>query len=214
MKRALKWSGLALLGLLLVAGASARAHVVLQAAFDRVVLRALFLQFALDEPELLTQLRILESVGIRSHNARLTDASPAHDDRTFRRLKDDLATLHRYDASAIHGTGSPFLRHLRLLRRHAGARRAVALSQLSRQPAVRSPERASQPDDAGAAGQRRDRRGALHRAARRVPAQDGSGDRGHQAARKQGHRSSQVRRSRRCSTRSRAFSRPAPAATR
>ncbi len=103
MTRALKWSGLVLLGLLLVAGALlAHTWYFKPLAIEWFYTRS-FLQFALDEPELLTQLRILESAGIRSHNARLTDASTAHEDRTFARLKDDLATLHRYDASGFAG---------------------------------------------------------------------------------------------------------------
>jgi uncharacterized protein (DUF885 family) len=62
-----------------------------------------FLKFALDQPELLTELRILEPFGIRSHNARLTDASDAHGTLVYSRLKDDYATLHRYDASGYTG---------------------------------------------------------------------------------------------------------------
>ena len=103
MKRALKWSGLILLGLLLCAGALlAHTWYFRPLSVDWFYTRS-FLRFALAEPELLTQLRILEPVGIRSHNARLTDASTAHDDLSFARLKEDLATLRRYDTSAYAG---------------------------------------------------------------------------------------------------------------
>ena len=103
MKRVLKWSGLVLLGAAAAAGALlAHTWYAKPLSIEWFYARS-FLQFALDEPELLTQLRILESMGIRSHNARLTDASTAHDDRMFARLKDDLATLRRYDASAYTG---------------------------------------------------------------------------------------------------------------
>jgi uncharacterized protein (DUF885 family) len=103
MKRVLKWSGLALLALLL-AGAALLAHtwyfkpVSIDWFYTRV-----FLRFALDDPELLTQLRILEPLGIRSHNGRLADASPAHQDMLLARLDADYATLHRYDASRYTG---------------------------------------------------------------------------------------------------------------
>ena len=103
MKRALKWSGLALLALLLLAAALlVHTWYFKPLSIDWFYARSL-LKFVLDEPELLTYWRILEPIGIRSHNARLTDASVAHGDRTFARLKDDLATLHRYDASAYTG---------------------------------------------------------------------------------------------------------------
>ncbi|MEO5765133.1 MAG: DUF885 domain-containing protein, partial [Casimicrobiaceae bacterium] len=62
-----------------------------------------FLRFVLDDPELLTQLRFLEPLGIRAHNGRLTDASAAHQDVLLARLADDYATLHRYDASGYAG---------------------------------------------------------------------------------------------------------------
>jgi len=103
MKRALKWSGIALLGLL-VCAAALLAHtwyakpLSIEWFYARV-----FLQFALEDPELLTQFRLLEPVGIRSHNARLTDASDAQDDRRFALLKGALETLHRYDASGYSG---------------------------------------------------------------------------------------------------------------
>lgn len=103
MKRILKWSGFALLGLV-VAGAALLAHtwyfkpVSIDWFYTRV-----FLQFALDDPELLTQLRILEPVGLRSHNGRLADASAAHQDLLLARLARDYETLHRYDASGYTG---------------------------------------------------------------------------------------------------------------
>ena len=99
MKRVFKWVGLTLLGLVAIAGALlAHTWYAKPLSIEWFYARS-FLRFVLDEPELLTHFRILEPIGIRSHNARLTDASVAHDDRVFARLNDDLATLHRYDAS-------------------------------------------------------------------------------------------------------------------
>ena len=103
MKRAFKWVGLTLLGLVLIAGALlAHTWYAKPLSIEWFYARS-FLRFVLDEPELLTHFRILEPIGIRSHNGRLTDASTAHDDRVFARLNDDLATLHRYDASGYTG---------------------------------------------------------------------------------------------------------------
>ena len=103
MKRALKWSGIALFGLLVVAAALlAHTWYAKPLSIDWFYARV-FLQVVLQDPELLTQLRILEPAGIRSHNAKLTDASSAQDDRRFALFKDALATLHRYDATAYTG---------------------------------------------------------------------------------------------------------------
>ena len=62
-----------------------------------------FARFALDNPELLTSLRILEPLGIRGHNARLSDASLAKEERTFAWLRDERAILASYDVSALRG---------------------------------------------------------------------------------------------------------------
>ncbi len=56
-----------------------------------------FLRFALGSPELLTHLGILEKLGIHWHNARLADASVAHETKQFRRLAKDLRILRSYD---------------------------------------------------------------------------------------------------------------------
>ena len=103
MRRALKWSGLALLGVLFVCGALlAHTWYFKPLSIDWFYTRV-FLRYALDDPELLTQLRVLEPLGIRSHNGKLTDASIAHEDRLLARLDADYATLHRYDASRYTG---------------------------------------------------------------------------------------------------------------
>ena len=103
MKRALKWSGLALLSLLLLAGAVLAHTWYLKPLSINWFYNRAFLQFALEDPELLTHFRILEPFGFQSHNGRLTDASIAHEDLMLARLKDDYATLHRYDASGYTG---------------------------------------------------------------------------------------------------------------
>ncbi len=62
-----------------------------------------FLQEALDKPELLTQLRILEPLGLRAHNAHLDDESQAHQEIEFARARAALDTLHRYDGQSMSG---------------------------------------------------------------------------------------------------------------
>jgi uncharacterized protein (DUF885 family) len=61
----------------------------------------IFIQFALKEPELLTQLRILEGFGMHGHNAKLTDATPRHQEEMAAWGRDNLATLHRYDRADL-----------------------------------------------------------------------------------------------------------------
>ena len=103
MKHILKWFGLLLLGLLLLSGALAAHTWYFKPLSINWFYARVFLRFALDSPELLTQLRILEPAGIRSHNAKLADASIAHEDAIFARLKDDYAALKQYDAGGYTG---------------------------------------------------------------------------------------------------------------
>jgi len=103
MKRVLKWTGGVLLALALLAGLlAAHTWFFKPISIDWFYARV-FLRFALDNPELLTQLRILEPAGIRSHNARLTDASIEHQELVLAWLRDDLAVLHRYDSARLAG---------------------------------------------------------------------------------------------------------------
>ena len=55
-----------------------------------------FLKFALKGPELLTMLGILEKFGLHGHNARLSDASEAFQDKMFRFVRRDLGVLRSY----------------------------------------------------------------------------------------------------------------------
>jgi uncharacterized protein (DUF885 family) len=55
-----------------------------------------FLEFLLQHPMLLSQLRVLEPYGIRAHNAKLDDFSPDFALAQAERVRRNLATLHRY----------------------------------------------------------------------------------------------------------------------
>jgi uncharacterized protein (DUF885 family) len=95
--------GFALLGLIAVAAAlAAHTWYAKPLSIDWFYTRV-FLRFALDNPELLTQIRLLEPFGIHGHNAKLADGSIAHENEEFARLKDEYATVHRYDASRYTG---------------------------------------------------------------------------------------------------------------
>jgi uncharacterized protein (DUF885 family) len=55
-----------------------------------------FAQVLFEEPELLSSIGLVERFGITGHNAKLSDASPAHQQRYFDRAKKNLEDLHAY----------------------------------------------------------------------------------------------------------------------
>jgi uncharacterized protein (DUF885 family) len=59
--------------------------------YDKVFVEVIF-----SEPELLTQLGLVEQFGITGHNGKLSDESPAHQQQVIDRWKKDLAQLHQY----------------------------------------------------------------------------------------------------------------------
>jgi uncharacterized protein (DUF885 family) len=71
--------------------------------FIREFYERTFLRFALDSPEILSSLRLLEPLGIRGHNRELNNASLAFEDEQLARLHKDLGTLHSYDTTGLNG---------------------------------------------------------------------------------------------------------------
>src|SRR5438132_9884585 len=55
-----------------------------------------FAEFIFSQPELLTQLGLVEQFGITGHNGKLNDESPAHQQRLIERWKEDLVQLEQY----------------------------------------------------------------------------------------------------------------------
>lgn len=103
MKRVFKWIAIVLLALLLLAAALAAHTWYAKPLSINWFYARVFAQFALDNPELLTQMRMLEPLGIRGHNARLGDSSPAETERTSAKWKANYATLKSYDNSRFTG---------------------------------------------------------------------------------------------------------------
>lgn len=62
-----------------------------------------FMKFALEQPEILTSLRVLDQFGIHGHNARLSDRSPEAAQRSLERMRDEYRTFQRYKRSAYKG---------------------------------------------------------------------------------------------------------------
>lgn len=91
-----KWIGrLLLLVVLVISGFMVNA-IWFKPFSIRVFYERVFFEFGLQSPELLSSLRILESVGIRGHNAELDDRSAQASDKQIAKLKVDLATLRSY----------------------------------------------------------------------------------------------------------------------
>jgi len=60
-----------------------------------------FIEYVLEDPELLSQLRMLESVGLHFHNDDLSDSSPEFSLKMVEKTRNDLETLHEYDRSKL-----------------------------------------------------------------------------------------------------------------
>ena len=96
VRKTLKWI-LRILALLFVVVAIFLVNLIwfrpwsLNLFYEKVFVKVLF-----EEPELLSSLGLVEQFGITSHNGKLGDASPAHQQRYFDRGKQDLADLRAY----------------------------------------------------------------------------------------------------------------------
>ncbi len=101
LKKILKiLAGLVLL--LLVAGGAFFVHVWYFKPYDiNLFFARTALQFALESPEMLSTVRVLEPMGLDFHNDDLNDASLAAGDRRLRRLREARETLRRYDDASL-----------------------------------------------------------------------------------------------------------------
>jgi uncharacterized protein (DUF885 family) len=97
----MKWIGRLLLLLILAIAGFAVNAIWFKPFSIRVFYERIFLEYALASPELLSTLRILESVGIRGHNSELDDRSAQASDLQIAKLKTDLATLRSYSRDGM-----------------------------------------------------------------------------------------------------------------
>jgi uncharacterized protein (DUF885 family) len=102
IKKILKWFGLTVLVLIIGAGSFA-AHewyadkpFMFRAYMDRALVKVAF-----KNPETLTSLGFLESMGIKGHNAHLDDVHPDRTDELFAELKAFGEGLHAYDDESL-----------------------------------------------------------------------------------------------------------------
>ena len=101
MKRFLKWLALTLAALVLVLAVLGINAWWFKPFTINTFYNRVFIKFALSEPELLTSLGLVEQFGIKGHQGQLTDISDAFETEQINNIRDELATLHRYDRKVL-----------------------------------------------------------------------------------------------------------------
>ncbi len=96
LKRVLKWLGGILLVLLVVAAVFIVNTIWFRPWSLNVFYEKVFIEFVLNEPELLSTLGLVEQFGITGHSGKLSDASPAHQQKMIELTKKDLRQLREY----------------------------------------------------------------------------------------------------------------------
>lgn len=100
-KRGIKWL-FGLLALLVILGGVFLVHVMyFKPANIAWFYERVFIEFALDDPEMLSSMGILRPLGLKYYEDDLTDASPAREVKLAEKLQTDLATLRSYDRSSL-----------------------------------------------------------------------------------------------------------------
>ena len=103
MKRFLKWSGMALGVLVLISGLLFTNFWFFKPLSIDWFYTRVFAQFALQNPEMLTSMRLLEPIGIRGHNAKLSDSSPQAAQEQLDWWKEQYAVFQSYDRDNYDG---------------------------------------------------------------------------------------------------------------
>ncbi len=97
LKKILKWTGLTLAVLFLIGGVFAAHTWYFKPVNINLFFARAFLQVALESPEMLSSIHLLEQFGINGHNAELDDESMASGDRFFDHMKKSREILMSYD---------------------------------------------------------------------------------------------------------------------
>lgn len=96
-KKVLKWSGVLLLTAVVLGGLFAAHTWYFKPININLFFARAFLQVALESPEMLSQIRVLEPMGIDGHNAHLDDDSMASGDALFEHIKRSREVLVSYE---------------------------------------------------------------------------------------------------------------------
>lgn len=92
-----KWFGITLAVVLVLSSAFIAHSWYFKPVNINIFFARAFLQVALESPEMLSSIHVLEQFGIKGHNANLDDESIAAGDRLFDHLKESRETLVSYD---------------------------------------------------------------------------------------------------------------------
>ncbi len=103
MKKFFKWLGISVLSVLVLAAGLVINTIWFKPIFINAYFERAFLEFALESPEALSSIRLLEQFGIDGHNAELDDISPAATEKQNNRLLDNQVMLKRYDRARLEG---------------------------------------------------------------------------------------------------------------
>ena len=95
-KRILKWLGGIVLVLIVVLAVFLINLIWFRPWSLNLFYEKVFAETIFSEPELLSQLGLVEQFGFTSHNGKLSDESPAHQQKQIDRWKKDLQQLHEY----------------------------------------------------------------------------------------------------------------------
>jgi uncharacterized protein (DUF885 family) len=95
-KRILKWIGGLILLAIVVLGIFLINLIWFRPWSLNLFYEKVFAEVIFSEPELLTQLGLVEQFGITGHNRKLSDESPGHQQMVIDRWKKDLQQLHEY----------------------------------------------------------------------------------------------------------------------
>ena len=95
-KKVMKWVGLTLVVLLVLGGAFVAHSWYFKPVNINIFFARAFLQVALESPEMLSSIHVLEQFGIKGHNAELDDDSIAAGDRLFDHMKESREILLSY----------------------------------------------------------------------------------------------------------------------
>jgi uncharacterized protein (DUF885 family) len=96
-KKIMKWFGLTLAVVLVLGGAFIAHSWYFKPVNINIFFARAFLQVALESPEMLSSIHVLEQFGIKGHNAELDDESMASGDRLFAHMKKSRETLLTYE---------------------------------------------------------------------------------------------------------------------
>ena len=100
MTRFFRWLRRGTLALVVLVSALVAHELWFKPFFIRVFFERVFVEYALDDPQMLSSMRILPG-WMNWYGDELTDASLAREDALREKLRDDLATLRSYDREAL-----------------------------------------------------------------------------------------------------------------